>query len=263
MTSNQIKASVLIVNYNNSKYIKNCINSVLNQNYSNVEIVFLDDGSNDNSLDEIKKFKNKILIAKKKRKKKKFGFFNQIQSFKECFKKSNGDIIFLLDSDDYFHKSKISYIVNLFNNNNNINLICDTPIEKYPYNQIKIKNKKKFFKTFWPYQPPTSCIAIKRKNFSEIIKKVDFQFYPDIWFDFRIIIASIYLYKQYLFIDKNLTYYRKLDGSASSKFKYLSINWWRRRKQAHEYVKFFFKKFNLDYKKNYDYFITRLINFFI
>ena len=60
MTPNKIKASVLIVNYNNSKYIKKCINSVLNQNYPNVEIIFLDDESNDSSLNEIKSFKKKF-----------------------------------------------------------------------------------------------------------------------------------------------------------------------------------------------------------
>ena len=264
MISKKIKVSVLIVNYNNSKYIKQCINSVLKQNYPNIEIIFLDDGSEDKSLEEIKPFKNKILILKKKQKKVKFGSFNQIQSFKECFKKSTGDIIFLLDSDDYFHKKKVSYIVNLFNNNtNNISLICDAPIEKFPNYQKKVKHKKKFFKTYWPYQPPTSCIAIKRKSFSEILKKVDFQFYSDIWLDFRIIVASVYFQQKNLFINQNLTYYRKLDGSASSKFKYLSINWWRRREQAHNYVMFFFKKYNLNCKKNYDYFITKFVNFFI
>lgn len=262
MISNKIKASILIVNYNNSRYVKKCINSVLNQNYSNIEIIFLDDSSTDNSLSKIKLYKKKILIVKKKRNKEKFGSFNQIQSFKECFNNSSGDIIFLLDSDDYFHKKKVSYFVNLFNKNK-VNLICDMPIEKYPKYQIKIKHKKKFFQTFWPYQPPTSCIAIKRKNFSEILKKIDFKFYPDIWLDFRIIIASIHLYKKYLFINKNFTYYRKLDGSASSKFKYLSINWWRRRGQAHDYVRFFFKKSKLNHKKNYDYYFTKFLNFLI
>jgi glycosyltransferase involved in cell wall biosynthesis len=81
---------VLIVNYNNSKYIKNCINSVLNQNYSNVEIVFLDDGSNDNSLDEIKKFKNKILIAKKKRKKKNLVLLIKFKVLKNVLKNQMG-----------------------------------------------------------------------------------------------------------------------------------------------------------------------------
>ena len=59
MISKKIKVSVLIVNYNNSKYIKQCINSVLKQNYPNIEIIFLDDGSEDKSLEEIKPFKNK------------------------------------------------------------------------------------------------------------------------------------------------------------------------------------------------------------
>ena len=75
MISKKIKASVLIVNYNNSKYIKKCINSVLKQNYSNIEIIFLDDESEDKSLEEIKSFKKKILIVKKKKKKRKIWFF--------------------------------------------------------------------------------------------------------------------------------------------------------------------------------------------
>ena len=262
MNSKKLKASILIVNYNNSKYIKKCINSVLSQNYQNIEIIFLDDSSTDDSLEKVKLYKNKISIIKKKIKKKKIGAYNQIESFKECFKNSTGDIIFLLDSDDYFHKKKVSYFVSLFEKNQ-FDLISDLPIESYRDYQVKINLKKKLFKTFWPYQPPTSCIAIKRKNFSKILKKVDFQNFPDIWLDFRIIIASIYLNWKYIFIDKNLTFYRKLDGSASSKFKYLSINWWRRREQAHDYVKFFFVKNKIHYKKNYDYFLTKFINFFI
>ena len=61
-----IKVSVLVVNYNNSKYINKCINSLLNQDYRNIEIIFLDDNSFDNSNNVIKKFKKKIKIAKKK-----------------------------------------------------------------------------------------------------------------------------------------------------------------------------------------------------
>jgi glycosyltransferase involved in cell wall biosynthesis len=262
MNSKKLKVSILIVNYNNSKYIPKCINSLLNQNYPNIEIIFLDDVSTDDSLDIAKLYKKKILIVKKKIKKKNIGAFDQIESFKECLKNSTGDIIFLLDSDDYFHKKKVSYFVRLFEKNK-VDLICDLPIERYPNYQTKIKLKKKLFKTFWPYQPPTSCIAIRRKIFFETLKKIDFKIYPDIWLDFRIIIAAIYLKLKYLYVDKNLTFYRKLDGSASSKFKYFSINWWRRRSQAHDYVKFFFEKYKINYKKDYDYFITKFVNFFI
>ena len=45
------KASVLIANYNNQKYLVDCIDSILNQSYKNIEIIVLDDSSNDNSFE--------------------------------------------------------------------------------------------------------------------------------------------------------------------------------------------------------------------
>ena len=59
MTNNFI--SILITNYNKSKFLKKNILSVVNQEYGNYEIIMFDDNSNDNSLEIIKKFKkNKI-----------------------------------------------------------------------------------------------------------------------------------------------------------------------------------------------------------
>ena len=50
------------------------------------------------------------------------------------FRKSKGSIIFLLDSDDYFHKNKISKILKVFQNNKKVNFV-----QNLPY----LKNKKK------------------------------------------------------------------------------------------------------------------------
>ena len=87
-----IKASVLIANYNNSKYINNCITSLKKQTHKNFEIIFFDDNSSDDSLKVIKKF-TKIKIIKNK-KQKKYGSFNQINAYKKAISKSTGDIIF-------------------------------------------------------------------------------------------------------------------------------------------------------------------------
>ena len=54
-----MKASVIIINYNNAKYIDKCIKSVLFQTYKNLEIIFVDDGSKDNSLDIANRYKKK------------------------------------------------------------------------------------------------------------------------------------------------------------------------------------------------------------
>ena len=62
-----MKASVIIINYNNAKYVDQCIRSILLQSYKNFEIIFVDDNSQDNSLEVIKKYKKKIRIVKKKK----------------------------------------------------------------------------------------------------------------------------------------------------------------------------------------------------
>ena len=88
-----MKASILIANYNSEDYLEECLNSIFNQTYENIEIIVFDDASTDNSVDRLKKFKNIELIINNKEKKK-FGCFNQINSYKEAFRKSSGDIIF-------------------------------------------------------------------------------------------------------------------------------------------------------------------------
>ena len=79
------KISVLISNYNKSKFLKNSLLNLKKQNYKNFEIILFDDSSTDNSLQIIKKFKNVKLIVNKK-KKSKFPALNQINAITECIK---------------------------------------------------------------------------------------------------------------------------------------------------------------------------------
>ena len=56
LKNNNNLASVIIANYNNNDHIRECINSIKIQIYKNIEIIFVDDQSGDNSLQTIKKF---------------------------------------------------------------------------------------------------------------------------------------------------------------------------------------------------------------
>jgi len=60
-----MKVSIVIPVYNAEKYIKECIESALNQTYKNIEIIAVNDGSTDNSLQILNEFSNRITIISK------------------------------------------------------------------------------------------------------------------------------------------------------------------------------------------------------
>ena len=125
------------------------------------------------------------------------------------------------------------------------------------------KNKKKLLDNYWPYIPPQSCISIRRKHFKKMMNKINFNLFPDIWMDFRIALYLKYISKNFFILNNNLTFYRQSPKMVSSNFKFLSTSWLKRRMQAHNYVKYFYLKNKINYKKNLDYFITAFVNLFI
>ena len=86
------KVSILIANYNGEKFIPDCINSLKEQTYKNIEVIFFDDFSKDNSINEI--FDNIKIIENKK--KTNIGSFNQMNAYKKAFELSTGEIILFL-----------------------------------------------------------------------------------------------------------------------------------------------------------------------
>lgn len=95
MESSKIKFSIITPTYNRGKFLHTCVNSVLNQEYSNWELIIVDDGSTDNTEEIIKSFNdNRIKYYHKE---------NEERSVARNFgiKKANGDYLLFLDSDDF------------------------------------------------------------------------------------------------------------------------------------------------------------------
>lgn len=252
-----MKASVVIANYNNAKFIKDCINSINSQTYDNIEIIFFDDNSQDNSIKIIKNFKNIKIIENNSQTE--FGSINQMNAFQKAIEMSTGDVIFFLDSDDYFHQDKIGKIVDLFSNDANKMIIYDFPIILRNNSEIMQKKTKNIFNTYWGYIHPTSCISVRKKFINKVFDITLSKNYTNIWLDLRILLFSKYLHT-YNTIDENLTYYRQTEDNVSSKFKKFSKNWWSRRNEAHDYFFDFIEKNNLRAGKNLDFYITKFIN---
>ena len=135
--------SILITNFNKKKYLQKMLDSCVNQSYKNKEIIFFDDASNDDSLTFVKKYKL-IKVIKNKAKKFKSGPLNQINGVIACFKKSKGELIFLLDSDDFFKKNKLEKISNFFFKNKKCDFIQDVPTQLNGLKRMKLKRKIHF-----------------------------------------------------------------------------------------------------------------------
>jgi len=257
MVQKNILVSILIANYNNSQHIKQCIESLNSQTYKNLEIIFFDDNSSDKSLDIIKKFTKVKIIENKIQTK--FGSLNQINAFKKAFEISKGDLIFLLDSDDYFEKEKIGKVVDYFDNNKQAKIVFDCPFIVRDNDIYAERAKDKFLKTYWPYIHPTSCISIKKDCFNEVLNLISYEDYTDVWSDLRICLFSKYILNDFQVINGNLTFYRKTISNVSSRFNKFSKNWWKRRMQAHDFFQKFSRDNGLNFNKNYDFLITKII----
>ena len=109
----KIIASIIVANFNNAKFLDECLRSIFSQTFKSYEIIVVDDNSKDNSIEILNKYKKKIFIIQNK-KKTKYGSFNQINSYYKGFLRSNGEYLFFLDSDDYFKKNKIKLIISEF-----------------------------------------------------------------------------------------------------------------------------------------------------
>jgi glycosyltransferase involved in cell wall biosynthesis len=261
MKKQKTLVSILIINYNNEKFVSRAVNSCLNQNYNNIEVLIYDDKSKDRSVKEINKFRTnkKVKIFINKAKKKYVSAFDAMNGYLQLYKKSKGKIICLLDSDDFFHKSKVKSVVRYFEENQNIELVQNLPIIKTKKNSYYKKNKNSFL-SFWPYLAPESCISFKKNFMNNFIKKNRFTFqkYNLVWLGFRLGVFAYFLDKKFGCLEKNLTYYESL--GESKKYSFMNRNWLIRRGQSFEYLKNISKK---NINKNFDYFFTKIFCSFL
>lgn len=130
---NKGKISVIVPVYNKSDTLKHCIDSILNQDYQNLELILVDDGSSDNSFDICSKYAekdNRVKVFKKEN-----GGVSSARNF--GLKIASGEFIQFVDADDFLEKdmcSKMLYAINLGH--------FDVVVCSYKkYDGDKIKNK--------------------------------------------------------------------------------------------------------------------------
>lgn len=137
--------SIIINCYNGEKYLDKTLQSILNQNYKNYEVVFLDNNSTDSSAKIYKKIKDKrFKYYKTKRKIKLYNARNV------ALRKCKGDFIAFIDTDDWWESN---YLVSRykFYNSSELYGFCYSNCFHYYEN-------KKIFKIFWKDKLPSGFI---------------------------------------------------------------------------------------------------------
>jgi glycosyltransferase involved in cell wall biosynthesis len=105
----ELKVSIITVVYNNSETIADCIDSVLNQSYPNIEYIIIDGESTDGTVDVVNKYGNKITTFISEPDK---GLYDAMN---KGINLSTGDIVGIISSDDlYINDSIVEEIVDVF-----------------------------------------------------------------------------------------------------------------------------------------------------
>ena len=160
--------SIIIPCYNVENSILLTLNSIKKIDFKDLEIIFINDGSNDNTLNIIENFNlpfKKIIISQKN---KGLGYARNIG-----IKRSSGKYISLLDADDSWFPNKLSRIYNIIINNKNIDLIC--------HNEFVINSKgdilnKNFYGPHYTFEDlyfkgnclSPSAVTLKKTIFKEV-----------------------------------------------------------------------------------------------
>lgn len=96
--------SVIIPSYNHAPYLRECIDSVLEQDHPNIEVIVVDDGSTDASMEILRAYGDRILLLQQ-------CGGRQARARNLGFRAARGELLAFLDSDDRYLPGRISAAV--------------------------------------------------------------------------------------------------------------------------------------------------------
>lgn len=143
--------SIIVPIYNVEKYLPKCIESVLQQTYSDFELILVNDGSPDNSgiiCDEYAEKEKRIRVIHKKN-----GGLSDARNAGLSI--ANGEFIWFLDSDDFMATSAISKVVDIIERNQDVDMITCAHYNEYSDGITEVK--------LLPFE--TSITSISRNDF--------------------------------------------------------------------------------------------------
>ena len=218
--------SVIIPVYNLENYIENCLNSITNQTYSNIEIICIDDGSTDSSAEKIKQLSeldNRIRY-----------FYQQNAGVSAArndgLQKAQGDYITFVDGDDYLHPQAVELWVECAVKNNANVVFADyieTKDTKCPSQKIHTPTHQKISFQNAKIERPDLLKPVWGKLIkSSLLSEIKFVSEFSVGEDTNYIVKTVSNASDMYYINSKFYYYYIREGSATnSKFsmKHFSV----------------------------------------
>ena len=194
----KIKVSIIIPVYNNSKYLRDCLNSVLKQTLDNIEIIAIDDCSTDDSFDILKEYQSKYqekLKIIRNNKNMGVGYTRNLG-----ISLSSGKYIGFVDGDDYINPRMYE---DMYNNGeyNNADIISTGILfvkdNKYLDNDLNFMGRSKgyIYNTRIDFErlsnlSPSSCSKIFKRDILNKIRFVEDSMWEDVAFTYSALFNS-------------------------------------------------------------------------
>lgn len=136
---NQMLCSICCLSYNHEKFIEENIRSLWNQDYKNIEIIAIDDGSSDGSVALLHSLQKESPVPMKVVAQENSG--NVGMNFNRAFKLSSGELVSFISMDDKLYEDNISSKIGMFDQDANLVLVVHSSITGIDDNSMPLDNQ--------------------------------------------------------------------------------------------------------------------------
>ena len=178
--------SIVIPSFNQGRYIEQTIVSIIEQDYKNVEIIIIDAGSNDETVEVIKKYEQHISywVSEPDR--------GQSHAINKGLEKCTGKIFNWINSDDYLEPGALAAIANAFEKNENAKVVCgytrcffdEDNATSHEYRMGVKKTVADSIAFVEMNQPGSFYLTEVVKNFGGVNESLRYVFDDELWFRF-------------------------------------------------------------------------------
>lgn len=215
-----MKISLITATYNCESTIQNCLATVAQQTYENIEHIVIDGGSTDRTLDILSKHQNQLALALSEKDQ---GIYDALN---KGIQRASGDVIGILHSDDFFdNKDVIACVAEIFKRNSNVPMVIGNVAYVDSHNTDRVtrlysSRKFRVWMLRFGFIPAHTATFIRRETYQKVglyntryVSAGDFEFF----------VRAFWLYK-IPFLTVNRVFVRmRIGGLSNSGLK----SYWR------------------------------------